>query len=149
MEKKVILLVEDNPDDEALTLRALEKNHIKNEVVVARDGVEALNYLFATGAYAGRDTSVMPQVILLDLKLPKLDGLEVLRRIRADARTKLLPVVILTSSNEERDLTDGYTLGANSYIRKPVDFAQFTDAVRHLGLYWLVLNEVSPQRGRV
>jgi len=149
MEKKVILLVEDDPDDEALTLRALEKNHIKNEVVVARDGVEALNYLFATGAYAGRDTSVMPQVILLDLKLPKLDGLEVLRRIRADARTKLLPVVILTSSNEERDLTDGYTLGANSYIRKPVDFAQFTDAVRHLGLYWLVLNEVSPQRGRV
>ncbi len=149
MEKKVILLVEDNPDDEALTLRALEKNHIKNEVVVARDGVEALNYLFATGAYAGRDTSVMPQVILLDLKLPKLDGLEALRRIRADARTKLLPVVILTSSNEERDLTGGYALGANSYIRKPVDFAQFTDAVRHLGLYWLILNEAPPQRGRV
>ncbi|MGH7411492.1 MAG: response regulator [Candidatus Methylomirabilis sp.] len=149
MEKKVILLVEDNPDDEALTLRALEKNHIKNEVVVARNGVEALDYLFATGAYASRETSLMPQVVLLDLKLPKLDGLEVLRRIRADARTKLLPVVILTSSNEEKDLTASYSLGANSYIRKPVDFAQFTDAVRHLGLYWLVLNEVSPQRGRV
>jgi len=149
MEKKVILLVEDNPDDEALTLRALEKNHIKNEVVVARDGVEALNYLFATGAYAGRDTSLMPQVILLDLKLPKLDGHEVLRRIRADVRTKLLPVVILTSSNEEKDLIEGYSLGANSYIRKPVDFAQFTDALRQLGLYWLVLNEAPPQRGRV
>ena len=149
MEKKVILLVEDNPDDEALTLRALEKNHIKNEVVVARDGVEALNYLFATGAYAGRDTSLMPQVILLDLKLPKLDGHEVLRRIRADVRTKLLPVVILTSSNEEKDLIESYRLGANSYIRKPVDFAQFTDALRQLGLYWLVLNEAPPQRGRV
>jgi len=149
MEKKVILLVEDNPDDEALTLRALEKNHIKNEVVVARDGIEALDYLFATGAYAGRDTSLMPQVILLDLKLPKLDGHEVLRCIRADVRTKLLPVVILTSSNEEKDLIEGYSLGANSYIRKPVDFAQFTDALRQLGLYWLVLNEAPPQRGRV
>ncbi|MGH7378651.1 MAG: response regulator [Candidatus Methylomirabilales bacterium] len=149
MEKKVILLVEDNPDDEALTLRALKKNNIKNEVLVVRDGVEALDYLFTTGAYAGRDTSLMPQIILLDLKLPKLDGLEVLRRIRADARTKLLPVVILTSSNEEKDLTDGYSLGANSYIRKPVDFAQFTDAVRQLGLYWLVLNEAPPQKGRV
>jgi CheY-like chemotaxis protein len=149
MEKKVILLVEDNPDDEALTLRALKKNHIKNEVVVARDGIEALDYLFATGAYAGRDTSLMPQVILLDLKLPKLDGHEVLRRIRADVRTKLLPVVILTSSNEEKDLIEGYSLGANSYIRKPVDFAQFTDALRQLGLYWLVLNEAPPQRGRV
>jgi len=149
MEKKVILLVEDNPDDEALTLRALEKNRIKNEVVVARDGVEALDYLLATGAYAGRDTSLMPQVILLDLKLPKLDGLEVLRGIRADVRTKLLPVVILTSSTEEKDLIESYRLGANSYIRKPVDFAQFTDALRHLGLYWLVLNEAPPRRGRV
>lgn len=145
MSDKIILLVEDNPDDEALTLRALEKNNIKNEVVVARDGAEALDYLFATGAYAGRDTSVLPQVTLLDLKLPKVDGLEVLRRVRADKRTHCLPVVILTSSNEEKDLINGYSLGANSYIRKPVDFAQFIEAVRQLGLYWLVLNEVPPQ----
>src|ERR1051325_6411137 len=122
MDGKIILLVEDNPDDEALTLRALKKNSIKNEVVVARDGVEALDYLFATGAYADRDTRVMPQVILLDLKLPKIDGMEVLRRLRADERTKLLPVVILTSSKEDQDLIAGYSLGANSYIRKPVDF---------------------------
>ncbi len=143
---KVILLVEDNPDDEVLTRRALKKNNIGNEVVVARDGVEALDYLFATGAYEGRDTSVTPQVVLLDLKLPKIDGLEVLRRLRADERTKLLPVVILTSSREQQDLVDSYGYGANSYIRKPVDFAQFVEAVRQLGLYWLVLNE-TPQGG--
>jgi len=146
MDKKIILLVEDNPDDEALTLRALKKNNILNEVVVARDGVEALNYLFGSGMYTGRDISVMPQFILLDLKLPKVDGLEVLRRLRADNRTKLLPVVILTSSNEEQDLINGYDLGANSYIRKPVDFTQFMEAVRQLGLYWLVLNESLPRR---
>ena len=144
MEKGIILLVEDNPDDEALALRALRKNKILNEVVVARDGAEALDYLFGTGAYAGRDTSVMPQIILLDLKLPKVDGLKVLERIRADERTKLLPVVILTSSKEEQDLTSGYNLGANSYIRKPVDFGQFTEAIRLLGLYWFVLNEPPP-----
>lgn len=141
-----ILLVEDNPDDEVLTLRALKKNNIGNEVVVARDGAEALDYLFGAGAYAARDLSVMPQVVLLDLKLPKVDGLEVLRRMRADERTKLLPVVILTSSREQQDLVDGYGYGANSYIRKPVDFAQFMEAVRQLGLYWLVLNE-TPQMG--
>jgi two-component system response regulator len=143
---KVILLVEDNPDDEALTLRALKKNNIKNDVVVARDGVEALDYLFATGKYAGRDTALMPQVVLLDLKLPKMEGLEVLRRVRTDKRTKLLPVVILTSSNEDEDRIAGYGLGANSYVRKPVDFSQFLDAARHLGLYWLVLNEAPPAR---
>lgn len=146
VEQKVILLVEDNPDDEALTLRAFRRNNIRNDVVIARDGAEALDYLFATGPYAGRDASVSPQVILLDLKLPKLDGLEVLKRLRADKRTKLLPVVVLTSSNEEKDLIDSYSLGANSYIRKPVDFAQFTEAVRQLGLYWLVLNESPPRR---
>ncbi len=146
--QRSILLVEDNPDDELLTLRALNENHIKNEVVVAHDGVEALEYLFGTGAYKGRDLSMMPQVILLDLKLPRMDGLEVLRRLRADERTPLLPVVILTSSKEEQDLTNGYKLGANSYIRKPVDFEQFTEAVRQLGLYWLVLNETPiPKRG--
>ncbi|MEE8471218.1 MAG: response regulator [Dehalococcoidia bacterium] len=145
MEDKVILLVEDNRDDEALTLRALKKNNILNEVIVAHDGVEALDYLFAEGSYGDRDTSVMPQVILLDLKMPKIDGLEVLRRIRADRRTKLLPVVILTSSKEERDMIEGYSLGANSYIRKPVDFVQFGQAVQQLGLYWLVLNEAPPR----
>ena len=144
MKNKVILLVEDNPDDEALTLRALAKNNIMNEVVVARDGVEALDFMFGTGAYAGRDTAQLPQVILLDLKLPKLGGLEVLERLRSDPRTKLVPVVILTSSIEEQDLLSGYSLGANSYIRKPVDFVQFTESVRQLGLYWLVLNEGSP-----
>ena len=144
MSKKIILLVEDNPDDELLAIRALKKNNISNEVVVARDGVEALDYLFGTGAHAGRDMSVMPQIILLDLKLPKIDGLEVLRRLRNDKRTKLLPVVVLTSSREEQDLTESYSLGANSYIRKPVDFAQFTEAIRQLGLYWLVLNESPP-----
>jgi two-component system response regulator len=144
MRKKIILLVEDNPDDELLAIRALEKNKIMNEVVVARDGAEALDYLFGAGAYTGRDMSVMPQIILLDLKLPKIDGLEVLRRLRNDERTKLLPVVVLTSSKEERDLTESYSLGANSYIRKPVNFAQFTEAIRQLGLYWLVLNESPP-----
>jgi two-component system, response regulator len=144
MNKKIILLVEDNPDDELLAIRALKKNNIMNEVVVARDGAEALDYLFGAGAYAGRDMSVMPQIILLDLKLPKIDGLEVLRRLRNDERTKLLPVVVLTSSREERDLTESYSLGANSYIRKPVNFGQFTEAIRQLGLYWLVLNEPPP-----
>ncbi len=144
MNEKVILLIEDDPDDEALALRALKKNNIKNKVVVAHDGVEALDYLFGQGAYADRDPTDMPQVILLDLKLPKLDGLEVLRQIRADERTKLLPVVILTTSKEEQDLIDSYSLGANSYTRKPVDFIQFTEAVRQLGLYWLLLNESPP-----
>ena len=141
MKEKVILVVEDNPRDEALTLRALKKSNVVNDVVVVRDGVEALDYLFGTGTHEGRDTSVLPQMVLLDLKLPKVDGLEVLQRIRADASTKLLPVVILTSSKEEQDLAQSYTLGANSYMRKPVDFAQFSEAIRHLGLYWLVLNE--------
>lgn len=148
MENKIILLVEDSPDDEALTLRALGKNNIRNEVVVARDGVEALDYLFGRGRYAERDMSLMPQLILLDLKLPKLDGLEVLRRLRSDERTRLLPVVILTSSNEEQDLVNGYGLGANSYVRKPVDFGQFSEAVRQLGLYWLLLNEPPPMARR-
>jgi len=141
MDRKTILLVEDNPDDEALTLRALKKNNILNEVVVARDGVQALEYLFAEGSYQGRDPRVMPQVILLDLKLPKVDGLEVLRRLRADERTRLLPVIMLTTSTEQHDLSDSYRLGANSYVRKPVDFIQFAEAVGQLGLYWLVLNE--------
>ena len=144
MSNKVILLVEDNPDDEELTLRALKKNNIQNEVIVARDGVEALDYLFGTGRYAGRDVTQVPSVTLLDLKLPRIDGLEVLKRMRADERTKFLPVVILTSSKEEQDLLNGYALGANSYIRKPVDFSQFIDAVRQLGLYWLLLNEAAP-----
>ena len=141
MGKKTVLLVEDNPDDVALALRALRQSHIPSEVVVARDGVEALDYLFGTGSFAGRDLSVMPEVILLDLKLPKVDGLEVLRRLRADERTKLLPVVVLTTSSEQKDIMDSYGLGANSYVRKPVDFIQFSEAVRQLGLYWLVLNE--------
>jgi two-component system response regulator len=141
MRDKTILLVEDNPDDELLTLRALKKNSVFNKVVVARDGAEALDYLFGEGAYAGRDTSDVPQLVLLDLKLPKVDGLEVLKRLRADERTRLLPVVILTSSREQQDLLDGYSHGANSYVRKPVDFAQFSRAVEQLELYWLVLNE--------
>jgi two-component system response regulator len=144
METETILLVEDNPDDEALTLRALKKNNITNKVVVARDGAEALDYLFGTGKFAGRDISSQPQVTLLDLKLPKIDGLEVLKRLRAEERTKLLPVVILTSSIEEQDRLRGYGLGANSYVRKPVDFDQFMEAVRQLGLYWLLLNERPP-----
>lgn len=149
MDDKKILLVEDNPADEALTLRAFRKSSIVNEVVVARDGVEALDYLFGRGSYEGRDLHKMPVVILLDLKLPRIDGLEVLRRMRGDDRTRLLPVVILTSSNEEQDLISSYALGANSYVRKPVDFEQFADAVRQLGLYWMVLNEVPPtDRGR-
>ncbi len=145
---KIILLIEDNPDDEALTLRALKKNNIKNEVVVAHDGAEALDYFFGTGSYAGRDLTIMPQLTLLDLKLPKVNGLEVLRRLRADELTRLLPVVILTSSNEEQDRINGYGLGANSYVRKPVDFGQFVDAVRQLGLYWLILNESAPMTRR-
>ncbi len=146
MARKTILLVEDNPDDETLTRMALQENRLLNEVVVAHDGVEALDYLFGRGMYAGRDLNDAPQVVLLDLKLPKLDGLDVLRALRADDRTKLLPVVILTSSNEETDLVAGYSLGANSYVRKPVDFQQFTDAVKQLGLYWLLLNEPPPGR---
>jgi len=145
--KKVILLVEDNPDDEELTLRALKKNHIQNEVVVAHDGVEALDYLFGTGAYAGRDISHLPEVVLLDLKLPKVDGLEVLRRVRGDKRTQLLPVVMLTSSLEENDLVRCYAGGVNSYVRKPVDFVQLMDVVRELGLYWLVVNNPPPEPG--
>ncbi|RIE06576.1 response regulator [Candidatus Cryosericum terrychapinii] len=144
MSDKIILLVEDNPDDVELTLRALKKNNIANEVVVARDGEEALEYLAATGRYAGRTVADLPQVILLDLKLPKVTGLEVLRTVRADPRTRLLPVVILTSSSEEPDIITSYQLGANSYIRKPVDFNQFLEAVRQLGLYWLVLNQAAP-----
>lgn len=140
MDQKIILLVEDNPDDVALTERALKKNNIRNKLVVAADGVEALDYLFCSGKYAGQ-TTTLPQVILLDLKLPRVSGLEVLKIIRTDERTKLLPVVILTSSKEEQDLIDGYKLGANSYMRKPVDFSQFQEAVKQLGLYWLVLNE--------
>ena len=141
MKNKVILLVEDNPDDVKLTMRALKKSNILNEVVVAQDGAEALDYLFCTGKYSGRDKNVMPQVVLLDLKMPKVDGLEVLQRLRNDERTKLLPTVVLTTSNEDRDRIESYKLGANSYIRKPVDFEQFVGAVQSLGLYWLVLNE--------
>ncbi len=144
MNEKVILLVEDSQRDEELALRALRKNNIRNEVVVARDGAEALDYLFATGAHAGRDTAELPTVVLLDLKLPKVDGLEVLRRIRADERTRLLPVVILTSSKEDKDRLAGYSSGANSFVRKPIEFTEFSDAVRQLGLYWLLLNEAPP-----
>lgn len=144
MRTNMILLVEDNPDDEALTLRALKKNNILNEVVVARDGVEALDFLFGEGAHAGRDLALMPEVILLDINLPRINGLEVLEKIRANERTRLLPVVILTTSNEEQDKLRSYTLGANSFIRKPVDFLQFSEAIRQLGLYWLVLNQSPP-----
>lgn len=144
MENKVILLVEDNPRDEALTLRALRKSNIVNDVIVARDGVEALDYFFGTGTHAGRDTTVMPQLVLLDLKLPKVGGLEVLQKIRADESTRRLPVVIFTSSSEEEDMIKSYDLGANSYVRKPVEFDQFLEATRQLGMYWLVLNQVAP-----
>ena len=144
METKVILLVEDNPRDEALTRRALAKSNIINEIVVAHDGVEALDYFFGTGAFAGRDLSIMPQLVLLDLKLPKMDGLEVLRKLRADKRTRRLPVVVFTSSSEEEDVISSYSLGANSYVRKPVEFEQFLEATKQLGLYWLVLNESAP-----
>jgi CheY-like chemotaxis protein len=144
--ESTLLLVEDDPDGEALTLRALRQGGIQRPVVVVRDGVEALDYLFATGMYAGRDVGVMPQVVMLDLKLPRLDGLEVLRRIRSDERTRFLPVVILTSSDEERDRLNGYRYGANSYVRKPVDYDHFAEAIRQLGLYWLFLNEPPPTR---
>ena len=137
---KPILLVEDNADDEALTMRAFRRNNIRNEIIVAREGAAALEYLFGTGAYEGRDPLALPQVVLLDLKLPKVDGLEVLKRIRADQRTALLPVVILTSSKEQQDIVNGYKFGCNSYVRKPVDFDQFMEAARQLGLYWLLLN---------
>ncbi len=142
--KKTILLVEDNPDDEALTIRALKKYNLVNQVDVVRDGAEALDYLFGAGDHSDRDSSDLPMVILLDLKLPKVDGLQVLRRIRADDRTKLVPVVILTSSTEERDMIESYHLHANSYICKPVDFNQFSESVRQLGLYWLVINQPPP-----
>jgi CheY-like chemotaxis protein len=142
--QKIILLVEDNPDDEALAIRALKRHHIGNEIVVARDGVEALDYVFGTGIYEGRDTSNKPSVVLLDLKLPRIDGLDVLRRLRADDRTRFLPVVVLTTSSEESDLISSYSLGCNSYIRKPVDFVQFSEAIRQLGMYWLLMNEPPP-----
>lgn len=144
---KVILLVEDSPDDADMTQRALRKGNIANEVVLARDGAEALEYLFGTGAYAGRNPAHLPQVVLLDLKLPKVDGLQVLRAIRADKRTDTLPVVILTSSDEQRDVVESYHLGANSYVRKPVGFAEFAEAVRQLGLYWTLINRAPPLAG--
>ncbi len=146
MNGRVIFLVEDNPSDVELARRALTKSHIANELVVAEDGKEALDYLFGAGAHAGRDVADLPAVVLLDLKLPMIDGLEVLRQIRADERTRRLPVVILTSSKEDRDVAAGYDLGANSYIVKPVDFTQFAESVRHLGLYWMVLNEAPPAK---
>jgi len=143
---KNVLLIEDNPSDEKLTLRAFKKANVANDVQVVRDGAEALDYLFATGAHAGRDPSMLPTVTLLDLNLPRISGLEVLRRIRADERTKHLPVVILTSSKEEEDIARGYELGANAYVRKPVDFAEFVQAAQTLGLFWLLLNEPAPAR---
>ncbi len=142
---KIVLLVEDNRDDELLTIRAFKKNNLRNEIVVARDGVEALEYLFCTGPHAGREPT-LPELVLLDLKLPRLDGLEVLRQVRADARTAVLPVVVLTSSKQEEDLMKSYQLGANSYVRKPVEFEAFLEAVKNLGLYWLVVNEPPPPR---
>jgi CheY-like chemotaxis protein len=144
MQEKIILLVEDNPDDVELAIRALKKNNILNRMIVAKDGVEALDYLFGTGMYVGRNVKDLPVVILLDLKLPRIDGMEVLKRVRQNELTRLLPVVILTSSAEEKDLVNGYNLGANSYIRKPVDFVQFTEAIKCLGLYWLIWNEPPP-----
>jgi two-component system response regulator len=146
MANSIILLIEDNPDDEALTLRALEKKNIANEVVVTRDGAEALDYLFAKDVFQDRDRTILPAVILLDLKLPKIDGLEVLKEIRSDQRTRFLPVVVLTSSNQEQDLLNSYSYGCNSYIRKPVDFDEFAEAIAQLGLYWLVLNQSPPKR---
>jgi CheY-like chemotaxis protein len=145
-QKSILLLVEDNPDDEELTLLAFEQNSSAHDVVVARDGIEALDYLFGTGSYAGRDTSTMPALILLDLQLPRINGLEVLQRLRADPRTKLVPIVILTTSNEQQDLINSYSLGCNSYIRKPVDYTQFVTAVQQLGMYWLLLNEAPPMQ---
>jgi two-component system response regulator len=144
---KVILLVEDNPDDEALTLRALRRSHLVNPIAVARDGVEALDFVFARGAHADRAGEPLPTLVVLDLKLPKLDGLGVLRAIRSDPRTRFMPVVILTSSQEERDLLSGYELGANSYVRKPVDFNEFIEAAKVLGIYWLMINQLPPERG--
>ena len=141
MSKRIIMIVEDNEDDLELALRAFKHNNVLNEIVVARDGVEALDYLFGTGPHAGRDLCAMPEVVLLDLKMPRIGGLEVLRRIRSDSRTRYLPVVVLTSSDEEKDMIDSYHYGVNSYIRKPVDFKQFTEAVRQLSLYWMVLNQ--------
>jgi two-component system, response regulator len=145
MMSKAILLVEDNPNDEELTLRAFKKNHICNEVVVAHNGAEALDYLFKTGAYAGQPSDELPQIIILDLKLPKIGGLEVLKRLRENENTRYIPVIILTSSTEERDLVEGYRLGTNAYVRKPVDFVEFIDAVKQLGMFWLLLNENSPK----
>lgn len=146
MAEKTILLVEDNPDDEALTTRALRKANIANQIVVARDGAEAIDYLFGEGQHAGRDLSQLPAVVLLDLKLPKLSGLEVLKRLRADPRTRLVPTVVLTSSSEDEDMLNSYELGANSYVRKPVEFGAFANAVSQLGIYWLLLNEDVPRR---
>lgn len=139
-----ILLVEDNPDDQKLTLRALKKNNITNDIVVAEDGAQALDYLFGTGQFAGRDVRDRPALVLLDLKLPKVDGLTVLARVRADERTRMVPVVVLTSSAEEQDLLKSYELGVNSYVRKPVDFLEFVNAARQLGVYWLILNQQPP-----
>ena len=144
MKNNTILIVEDNPRDEALTLRALKRNNVANDVVVTRDGVEALDYLFGTGAYEGRDVAAIPQIVLLDLKLPKMDGLQVLEKVRADPRTRFIPVVVFTSSSEQEDMIKSYDLGANSYVRKPVDFEQFSEATKQLGLYWLLLNQSAP-----
>ena len=144
MKNNTILIVEDNPRDEALTLRALKRNNVANDVVVTRDGVEALDYLFGTGTYEGRDVAAIPQIVLLDLKLPKMDGLQVLEKVRADPRTRFIPIVVFTSSSEQEDMIKSYDLGANSYVRKPVDFEQFSEATKQLGMYWLLLNQSAP-----